>query len=585
LAREIKPLGAAIMAIACCLGAGICRSPAQEAALPRPTFLAPEPVVATGAAAESVEARLDRLERENQKLQETVKGLKGDKAQSPGAAPKGAAFLWETFGLIPAMNGTTQAVGPPPFYLMSLQPNTQDAGTGGKAPPPTSKGAGLEVNTLPAKDEDKEFVVGANANLQARWANLLMFEARDGAFVFHVGGRDQFDPVWVDANRNVMSGPGATAPYLDGMGFRRARLQADATAYEVIDMKAEFDFVNTTTISNKTFNVPVITDLWMQFRELPGVGNIRAGYVKPQISLEHLTSSRFLEFMERSYNFDAFTSNENNGFQPGVYAFNWTEDMRATAALGFYKTDQSIFAWSVGHGYNTSGRVTWLPLWEDDGREYIHLGLSGGWGGTANGVDLIRARGLIRNGPSALQPVMAIANLQANTQGIINPEFLLNIGPFSLQAEYNGTLVQDVTNIIQTPTQTNVPVDHKSFYSQGGYVEALYFLTGEYRPYNRYEAAPWRVLPYRSFFYVRGMDGHNLFSSGAWQVGVRYSYLNLNNNGINGGELDAGTLGLNWYLNPNFKIQWNYSADHRYIPNSPASGFVHAFGMRFAWDF
>ncbi len=577
MAREIKLFVAALLALAGCLAAACSRSPAQDPPR-RPVFLAPEPV-----ATESVEARLERLERENQKMQEMVQELKAQAAKDQPAAR--SAFLREGLELIPAVNGTTPAVGPPPFFLTSLQPNVQDAGPGGIPAPPTSKGPGPDVSTTPAKDVDREFIVGANANLQARWSNLLMFESPDGAFVFHVGGREQFDPVWVSADRNVMNGIGGTTPYLDGMGFRRARLQADATAFEVIDMKAEFDFVNTTTVSNKTINVPVITDLWMQFRELPFIGNMRAGYVKPQIGLEHLTSSRFLEFMERSYNFDAFTSSENNGFQPGIYAFNWTEDLRATGALGFYKTDQSIFAWSLGHGYNTSGRLTWLPLWEDDGREYIHLGLSGGWGGTANGLDLIRARGLIRNGPAALQPVMAIANLQANYQGVVNPEILLNYGPFSIQAEYNGTLVQDITNIIQTPTQTNVPVNHKDYYAQGAYVEALYFLTGEFRPYNRYEAVPWRVLPYRSFFFVRGLDGRNLFSSGAWQVGVRYSHLNLNNNGIYGGELDAVTLGLNWYLNPNFKIQWNYSADHRYIPNGTSSGLVQAIGMRFAWDF
>jgi phosphate-selective porin OprO and OprP len=239
----------------------------------------------------------------------------------------------------------------------------------------------------------------------------------------------------------------------------------------------------------------------------------------------------------------------------------------------------------VGHGYNTAGRLTWLPLWEDDGREYIHLGLSGGWGGTANGLDLMRARALIRNGPAALQPVMAIANLSADYQGVINPELLMNFGPFSIQAEYTGTYVYDVNKIIQTPTQTNVPLNHGTYYAQAAYVEALYFLTGEFRPYNRFEGVPWRILPYRSWFFVRGLDGCNIWSAGAWQVGVRYSHLNLNNNGIDGGELDAGTLGLNWYLNPNFKVQWNYSADHRYIPNSPASGFVHSFGMRVAWDF
>jgi len=38
----------------------------------------------------------------------------------------------------------------------------------------------------------------------------------------------------------------------------------------------------------------------------PWVGNVRIGNQKPPISFEHMTSSRFLNFMERSLGFDAF---------------------------------------------------------------------------------------------------------------------------------------------------------------------------------------------------------------------------------------------------------------------------------------
>src|SRR5438270_867512 len=82
------------------------------------------------------------------------------RGKDPG--PQGGAFVREAFGLIPAVSGMTPAVGPPPFFLMSLQPSTPGAGPGGIAPPPTSKGPGPDVSTATsAKDEDKEFVVGA----------------------------------------------------------------------------------------------------------------------------------------------------------------------------------------------------------------------------------------------------------------------------------------------------------------------------------------------------------------------------------------------------------------------------------------
>ena len=39
---------------------------------------------------------------------------------------------------------------------------------------------------------------------------------------------------------------------------------------------------------------------------MPWIGNLRIGNQKPPISFEHMTSSRFLNFLERSYGFDAF---------------------------------------------------------------------------------------------------------------------------------------------------------------------------------------------------------------------------------------------------------------------------------------
>jgi phosphate-selective porin OprO/OprP len=94
-----------------------------------------------------------------------------------------------------------------------------------------------------------------------------------------------------------------------------------------------------------------------------------------------------------------------------------------------------------------------------------------------------------------------------------------------------------------------------------------------------------RVTPYRNFFWVPGHGCPNPFSGGAWQVGVRYSYIDLNNGNVNGGQVQDVTFGLNWYLNPNFKVQWNYDWAYRSIPNGTSSGPFQQFGMRFALDF
>ena len=52
-----------------------------------------------------------------------------------------------------------------------------------------------------------------------------------------------------------------------------------------------------------------------------------------------------------------------------------------------------------------------------------------------------------------------------------------------------------------------------------------------------------------------------------------------------GGLLNEYTAGVNWYLNPNMRVQWNYVRANRdvYAPNK--SGNVDEFGMNFHIDF
>ncbi len=117
---------------------------------------------------------------------------------------------------------------------------------------------------------------------------------------------------------------------------------------------------------------------------------------------------------------------------------------------------------------------------------------------------------------------------------------------------------------------------------------ALRFLTGESDNYSLERMALDRVKPFENYFWVRGEDGQ-LFGRGAWQVGARYNYLDLNDQDINGGILHNFTAGLNWFFNPNTKWQFNYIATYRDVSqtvNFPdGSGWIHGWGIRVAHDF
>src|SRR5690606_24175297 len=100
----------------------------------------------------------------------------------------------------------------------------------------------------------------------------------------------------------------------------RARLRVEGTIYEHLDWAAEYDFVNQANdepdqpVTNATaINIPAPTDVWLTLTQLRWVGNLRVGNFKEPIGLEHLTSSRFLDFMERSFLQDAYWGPFNNG--------------------------------------------------------------------------------------------------------------------------------------------------------------------------------------------------------------------------------------------------------------------------------
>ena len=61
--------------------------------------------------------------------------------------------------------------------------------------------------------------------------------------------------------------------------------------------------------------------------------------------------------------------------------------------------------------------------------------------------------------------------------------------------------------------------------------------------------------------------------------------LRVDNKGIRGSTAQDLTLGLNWFLNPYVKVQWDYTMLYRNAFDPKNDGFVHGFGTRLAIDF
>jgi phosphate-selective porin OprO/OprP len=420
--------------------------------------------------------------------------------------------------------------------------------------------------------------------LEASWDNGLRFQSADEQFKLHVGGIGQIDTVWLIGPQSVFALPGGGS---NGSGnaqatqLRRAILQADGQIFGQFDYMIQYDFANASndnsglqppSFGNLTSS-PAPHNIWMQIRDLPYLGNVRVGNQDKPIGMTNNTSAAFLPFMERPDNHDAFYGAFTNGYALGIASWNWSESERLTWRYGIYQPGTNVFGVALNK-YTLGARVTGLPWYEAEGEYLIHLGL-GYWGGEIVQDELrVRARPLLRNAPGFAVPVLVdTGEVPGNLQYTIAPEFAMVLGPLTIQAEYAG---EYLTHAISTSGQ-----DQGTIFYHGGYVEALCFLTGEHQDYLRREGVFGRVVPLNDF-HCKKDDHYKAF--GAWQVGARFSYLDLNDKAIQGGRVYDFTFGLNWFLNPNMKVQMNYIAEHRDTPGV-TPGWINGFGLRAAYDF
>jgi phosphate-selective porin OprO/OprP len=419
--------------------------------------------------------------------------------------------------------------------------------------------------------------------LNASWENGLYFISDDNQFRLHVGGNAQIDSVWFMPPKSAYALPGGAPNGIDNanaMFLRRARFRIDGTIFGQFDYMCELDFANASNENSGTeplsfdnlIGTPAPCNVWVQIRDVPVLGNVRAGLQVKPIGMTNNTNQALLPFMERADNMDAFYGPFDNGFALGVSARRVLESERATWQYGVYRPLTNAFGVGLNK-YEFGGRFTGLPWYADDGRQLVHVGF-----GTLDGDNVqdqlrVRARPALRNGPGFAVPVLVnTGDIPGNKQFTLAPEFALVWNALTVQAEWCGQFLTDAT-----PNAVNVG----TVFYHGGYVQVLYFLTGEYQRYEKREGVFGRVIPNSDYRWRKGEGCQGL---GAWQVGARFSYLDLNDNGVYGGTLYDWTFGLTWFLNPNMRLQLNYVLEHRNQPGAP-EGWISGIGVRAGYDF
>ena len=343
-----------------------------------------------------------------------------------------------------------------------------------------------------------------------KWSNGFKLDSADKAFKLKFGGRIQADYTFVDADAAL---EGDTEG--DGFEFRRTRLAFSGTIYERIEFKLQYDFAGGDADAKDVY-IGVKND-W---------GTVRFGHWKEYFSLEELTSSNHITYLERSLPTQAFAPVRNSGI--GVHGSNG--DKLNWGFGAFYDADG--FGVSTDEdNINVTGRIAFRPLYEDKGKRMFHLGLSATQKDRDSSIRF-RAR------PEAHLSGRFVdtGNFAADSALIYDLELAGVHNSFHWAAEY---MQADV----DTPNGSD-----PSF--SGGYVSVGYFLTGEHRRYKTSTGTFDRIKPSENL----GKDG----GRGAWEIAFRYSTIDLTDGGIVGGEQDDWTLALNWYLNPATRMMLNW---------------------------
>ena len=418
----------------------------------------------------------------------------------------------------------------------------------------------------------RTYEIGEQTEFSASWDNALQFQTEDRAFGVSVGGRLHNDFGWWQAGDNFQNAAGGVGPLLAGANFRRARIRISGTVYDTVNWITEYGFES---------GNPAFFDTYGELPDLPWFGTFRVGHFREPFSLDALTSGNDLTFMERSLLQEAFVPFRNTG----IMIFRTLAGESMTFAAGCFRGDSNSVGADADNGsYAFTTRTTWNPWYEMDGTYAWHFGASYSIRNPAslNTSGQPVSTGGVRRTIFKTRPEIRVNAPDFANTGVINSD-LLNLvgveaafgsGPLLMQAEYMSAIVSP---------SAGAPV--AGTYFHGFYVQSSLFLTGENRPYRRKSAVFGEVRPYENFFRRADCEGGRITGAGAWEAGLRYSWLDLNDGTAQGGKLNDITCGLNWHLNPNSRFMFNYVMMHRDAPDPDATGWASVIASRFQIDF
>jgi phosphate-selective porin OprO/OprP len=421
-----------------------------------------------------------------------------------------------------------------------------------------------KVDAVQAKAEevkDKQPVISLNGD-------GLRVKSDDGAFEHRVRVRLAHDWAWFNQDNELERALGEEQ---DGTDFRFARILLQGKVWSDFTYNAEFDFAG-----QNGEDSPKFRDVFFQYNGVPYGGerafDLRVGHFKEPFSLDEQNSVTTRHFVENPL-LDVFVPSRNAGFLVSDALLGEPKAERFTWAIGAFKETDDLPSSNDSdedQGYQITGRVTGLPYYADEGRQYVHLGAAYSRRNPDGAVVNYAARpesriALFRYvNPDAFPTGFRFRDTRADDINLYGLELAGAFGPLSFQSEY-------VRSDVDTELGGDLSFD-------GYYVQAGYLLTGEHRPY-RHDTARIENPVVKHPFKLRGEER----GWGAWEVAARYGAVDISDGPVRGGEHSSLTLGVNWFVNQNVRITTNYI--HNEIDHDLYEGDFDVVQTRFQFEF
>lgn len=386
--------------------------------------------------------------------------------------------------------------------------------------------------------------------IAASYKDGLLFESGDKKNSLQINGRihadyRNYDYSDKDNGTNAVSATGA-----DTFDVRRARLGAKVKFLDYYE--AEVVLNGTGAANGNALDVGYLNIAWwkpVQFR---------FGQFKMPFSLEQLTSSNNIDFIERSFVDSYIPAKEIGAMVHGSPLKGVTYGLAASTGRGQNATEDDVRV----DGVDVIGRLTGNFAEIFDKKEMVlHTGIAFSQGDISKNSGLGGNRATEARGASFFTaPVIASSNLidASIDRTRLGLETALAQGPFKVQAQWLNT------NYDYKTATRGYDNDVKTWYA-----EALWTITGETHA-DRYKNGAFGALKPKANFDPEKLAG------GAWEVGARYSKFDgsdFNTRGLTAtapldgqvstkaagfAQADAWTVGLKFVANPHVRFMLDY---------------------------